>query len=137
MKRTIEEMKAEAIERMKELKLTLACINAFKNHDEVWMSEGPYGSTYETRNETELLEKLKEFNDEEHLAYHVIHTPFEFGECYSIFYVYADDEEWKYDREDLKDGIQLVYVWNKDDEWCSEYGSIGFRRVFGGLVRTE
>jgi hypothetical protein len=27
-------------------------------------------------------------------------------------------------------------VWNKDDEWCSEFGSIGVRSKFGGIVRT-
>jgi hypothetical protein len=27
-------------------------------------------------------------------------------------------------------------VWNKDDEWCSEFGEIGVRGQIGGIVRT-
>jgi uncharacterized membrane protein YhiD involved in acid resistance len=39
------------------------------------------------------------------------------------------------DNEDIDDGYALAYVWNKTDEWCSEFGSIGVRGKFGGIVR--
>ena len=46
------------------------------------------------------------------------------------------EEEWKDDRSDLKDGYALAYVKNMDDDTCSEFGSIGIKEQFGGLVRT-
>jgi hypothetical protein len=36
----------------------------------------------------------------------------------------------------LKDGYACAYVMNLDDEWCSEFGSIGIKPQFGGVVRT-
>ena len=28
------------------------------------------------------------------------------------------------------------YVWNKDADWCSEYGTIGVKSFGGGIART-
>ena len=27
------------------------------------------------------------------------------------------------------------YVWNKDDEWCSEFGTVGIKSACGGIRR--
>ena len=40
------------------------------------------------------------------------------------------------DRQDLKEGITLSYVYNVDCPDYSEFGSIGFARRFGELIRT-
>ena len=131
-----EAKKAEAIKRMKVLDLYKPYINLFEQADEVFLSEMT-GGVYEFSNNTELVAKVKEFEEEHNaLVYHVIHTLTQFGELYSFLYVSDYEEEWEMDNADIEDGYALAYVWNKDDEWCSEFGSIGVLGKFGGIVRT-
>ena len=129
----LEKQRAEALERMEQLKMSRQCINAFKR-GEVWESEN-IGALYEC-NEKEN-EYIRDFEREYGgVVYHVIHNMFEFGECYSMLYVSKYEDEWSQDRADLKDGYALVYVKNVDDDTCSEFGSIGIRSNIGGLVRV-
>ena len=47
------------------------------------------------------------------------------------------DEEWEMDREDLKKGVVLSYVYNYDVPEFSEFGSIGIEpTIAAGLKRT-
>ena len=132
---SIEIKKAEAINRMKALNLFKPCINAFKNRDEVQLSEMT-GALYEFSEDTELNAKIKEFEKEyDALVYHVIHTFTEFGELYNFLHVSDHEEEWEMENADIKDGYTFVYVWNKTDDYCSEFGGIAVKERFGGLVR--
>ena len=54
----------------------------------------------------------------------------------SVFYVSADESEWESDREDMKTGEQLCYVKNIENEDCSEFGYICFKKSFGDLMQT-
>lgn len=131
-----EAKKKEAIERMRVLDLYNPYIKAFKDNGEIFMSEMT-GGVYKFEENTELCNKVKEFEAEHNaLVYHVIHTFTQFGELYNFLYVSDYEEEWAMDEADIIDGYALAYVWNKDDEWCSEFGSIGVRGKFGGIVRT-
>lgn len=122
----------ECIERMEILKLSKSCINAFKK-GEVWESEG-IGSLYELNDEEkEMVEKFEKENKCK--VYHIIHKWFEFGECYSMLFVNGDIKEWARDKKELKQGYAFSYVFNKDDEWCSEFGSIFVKPNIGGLIR--
>ena len=95
------------------------------------------GGVYEFSENTELQAKVNEFEAEHNaLVYHVIHTMTVFGELYNFLYISDYGEEWEMDLADIKDGYALAYVWNKTDEWCSEFGSIGVMGQFGGIVRT-
>ena len=133
---SMEIKKAEAINRMKALDLYTDYIKAFKDNGEIFMSEMT-GGVYEFEANTELCNKVKEFEAEHNaLVYHVIHTLTQFGELYNFLYVSDYDEEWEMDNADIADGYALAYVWNKDDEWCSEFGSIGVKGLFGGIIRT-
>ena len=128
--------KAEAIKRMKTLQLFTPCIKAFEKRDEVQLSEMT-GGLYEFSAEAELTVKVREFEEDHNaLVYHVIHTFTQFGELYSFLYVSDHKDEWDMDNDDLKDNYALAYVWNKDDEWCSEFGTICVKQKFGGLVRV-
>ena len=128
--------KTEAINRMKVLGLFEPCIKAFKDRDEVQLSEMT-GGLYEFSNDKELTAKVKEFENEHNaLVYHVIHTFTQFGELYNFLYVSDYEEDWEIDNEDIKDNYVISYVWNKDDEWCSEFGTIMVKQKFGGLVRV-
>ena len=133
---SMETKKAEAINRMKALDLYAPCIKAFENRNEVQLSEMT-GGLYEFSSDAELTAKVKEFEEEYNaLVYHVIHTNTSFGELYSFLYVSDHQDEWEMDNEDIEAGYALAYVWNKTDEWCSEFGRIGVRGKFGGIVRT-
>ena len=131
-----ENKKEEAIRRMKALDLYKPYIESFIKRDEIFMSEMT-GGVYEFGSNTELCNKVKEFEAEhEALVYHVIHTLTRFGELYNFLYVSDYEEEWEMDNADIADGYALAYVWNTTDECFSEFGSIGVRGKFGGIVRT-
>lgn len=133
---TRENKKVEAINRMKALDLFAPCIKHFDKYDEVQLSEMT-GGLYEFSRDEELTTKVREFEKEHNaLVYHVIHTFTQFGELYNFLYVSDHQDEWEMDHEDIKDGYTLAYVWNKDDDWCSEFGTISVRQKFGGLTRV-
>ena len=111
------------------------CISAYKKGNP-WMSETQWGMLYEI-SDKEVVEKIKEFETEHKCTvFHVIHNLFEFGECYSFLYVGEEKDYWDEEMNDLNNGYSFSYVWNKDDDFCSEFGSIGVQQRFGGLVRT-
>ncbi len=131
--------KVEAINRMKELGLFAPCIKAFKDRDEVQLSE-PTGGLYEFSIDKELTAKVQEFEKKNNaLVYHVIHTPMrldgEAMDMYNFLYVSDYQEEWEVDNADIKEGYVFAYVWNKTIDYFSEFGSIAVKGMFGGLVR--
>ena len=72
------------------------------------------------------------------MVYAITHDYTEFGECYSFLLVTDYEEEWDYLFE--KSGNEFyvfAYVWNKDDEWCSEFGTIGIKSFSGGIKRIS
>jgi hypothetical protein len=133
---SMETKKAEAIKRMKALDLYKPYITLFEKENKIFLSEMT-GGVYEFNDNTELVTKVKEFEEEyDALVYHVIRTMTQFGELYNFLYVSKYEEEWEMDNEDISEGYALAYVWNKTDEWCSEFGSIGVQGKFGGIVRV-
>ena len=133
---SMETKKAEAIKRMKALDLYKSYITLFEKDNQIFMSEMT-GGVYEFNDNEELVAKVKEFETEyDALVYHVIRTMTKFGELYNFLYVSKYEEEWEMDNADISTGYAMAYVWNKTDEWCSEFGSIGVQGKFGGIVRT-
>ena len=81
-------------------------------------------------------EKIKMWEEETgNLVYHIIESNTEFGRLLSLFYISKHEDEWERDREDLMEKQALVYVINLDYDFNSEYGTIGFKEVNGGLKR--
>ena len=39
------------------------------------------------------------------------------------------------DHKDIADGYAMTYTINHDAPYCSEFGSIAFKPMFGGLIR--
>ena len=134
MKTTMEQKKIEALERMKTLKLYPNIIKEFEKKNIVNMSENGGFLYWLNDEQKEIVSDFEAEHDA--LVYHVIHDFTGFGELLTFFYVSDDDEEWEYDRTDLKDGYACAYVKNLSDDMCSEFGSVCFRQQFGGLVRT-
>ena len=134
MKTTNEQKKIEALERMRTLKLYPNIIKEFEKENIVNMSENGGFLYWLTDEQKEIVLDFEAERDA--LVYHVIHDFTGFGELLTFFYVSDDDEEWEYDREDLKAGYACAYVKNLTDDMCSEFGSVCFKQQFGGLVRT-
>lgn len=125
---------AEAIERMKLLELYPTVINEFIN-DKVINKSEHIGILYWLDEDEKKF--VKDFEDENNaVVYHIIKTYTTIGCMLSIFYVSDEESEWELDRENIKIGEQLCYVKNIDDDNCSEFGYIWFKKNCGGLMRT-
>lgn len=126
--------KQEAIERMKMLKLFPNIIKEFEKEGIINMSENG-GYLYWLDSDQQAM--VDEFEAKHNaLVYHIIHSYTQFGEMYALLYVSDDEDEWGYDKDDIRCGCILAYVKNVTDDMCSEFGSIGVRPQYGGLVRT-
>ena len=132
MERTVQ--KQEALKRMKMLKLHENAIREFEKEDVINQSEHGGILFWLDDSQNALVERFeKEYNA---VVYHVIHNYTEFGELLAFLYVSENEEEWGYDRDDLKEGYALAYVENLDEPAFSEFGSIGIKPQWGGLCRT-
>lgn len=130
--------KEKAIECMKALDIYKPYIDAFEKDGTITLFERFGGYYIAEDNESELLNKIKIVERETgSLVYAVTHEIFEFGECYSFLCVSKYEEDWDYTVEaNLPDSYACAYVWNKDYEWCSEFGTIGVKSFGGGIIRT-
>ena len=140
MKVSREEKKLEAIKRMKALKLFAPCVRAFKNDDEVQLTE-PFGGLYEFSSNEELNRYIEDFETEySALVYHVIHSAFnvdgDVWEMYHLLYVSDHTDEWEMDHEDIEQGYVMAYVVNNTIPDYSEFGTIAVANRIGGLVRV-
>ena len=128
------EQKQEALQRMKKLDIYFQAIKEFEKENIINKSE--HGGMLYWLDEKEQ-EFVKEFEEKYNaIVYHIIHNYTEFGELYSLLFVSQHKEEWDWDNEDIKNNIAMVYVKNIDEDAFSEFGSIGIKSQFGGLVRT-
>ena len=130
-----EEKKLEAIERMKTLGIFQKTIRQFGEEDIISISEPPLGTFFWAKDED--LERIKKFEETyDALVYLVVRSYTTIGKMDSYLYV-GDSEEWELERNDLKNGEPLVYVYNHDAPDCSEIGFIGIERTAAaGLMRT-
>lgn len=126
--------KTEAIKRMKTLNIIPDAIKQFENKNTVMVSEN--GFLYEINDEQKNI--IKEFEDEYNaLVYIVIQNCTEFGKLYTFLYVSEHTDEWDMDNSDLTSGYPLAYIYNSTCPDFSEFGSVGIKNQFGGLIRTE
>ena len=131
---TREQMVAEAVKRMKVLKMLDQPIKEFKEEGLLNLSENG-GYLYWLDDEQKKM--VADFEEENGgVVYHVIHSFTNIGELYAFLYVSTYEEEWEMDMEDLADGSALAYVINMNMPDCSELGSIGVKPRIGGVVRT-
>jgi hypothetical protein len=136
MKISFEEKKAEAVKRMRLIKLLPNIIAEFKKDNTVHYSER-CGILYWLSNEPEWEEYVRKFEEKYGaLVYHAELSHLEFGRCLSLLYVGDEKDKWTQDAKDLAGGYAFCYVWNIDDPDCSEFGTIGFKPIIGGIRRT-
>ena len=133
---TREEMKSEAIARMRQLHLYPETIRQFERENLISESAPPFGACF-WLNEAQR-ERVRQLESKYNiLVYHVIHSFTTIGEMESYLYVDPYAEEWEAGREGLKEGMANAYVYNCDDPELSEFGYIGIRLTpAAGLERT-
>ena len=135
MNKTREEKKIKAVELMKKLDIYRPYIKGLQKEDNVCFFEN-YGG-YWAWQEPDLMKKVKEFEEEHNcLVYAITHEYTSIGEMYSFLIVTDYEEEWDTLLE--KYGNQyyaFAYVWNKDDDDCSEFGTVALSSFGGGIRR--
>ena len=137
METTIEERKIEAIRLMKELDIFDVYIKGFEKSGDTCFYENYAG--FWTFQDEELLAKQKELEEKYNCTvFAITHEYTEFGECYDFLLVTNNKEEWSYNIEKVNYNQFYVfaYVWNRDDDYCSEFGTIGVKSFGGGIRRT-
>ena len=130
-----EKQKAKAIELMKQIGIYKPYIDGFEKEDQVCFFEQFAG--FWVYQEPDIEAKMKQLEKEyECRVYAITHELTQFGECYSFLIVTAYEEEW--DRSvvsEKNNHYAFAYVWNKDDDWCSEFGTIVVKSYGGGIKR--
>ena len=131
---TREIKKQEAIERLKTIGIIAEAIDQFIEDDVVMVSENPYGFLYTLDDEHKKLVDAFE-KEYDGLVYLANYCETEFGRLLSLFYVNDYEEEWEMENNDITDGYSCVYCINLDCPDFSEFGTIAFRAVKGGVKR--
>lgn len=127
--------KRKALQLMKQLDIYQPYIRGFKEQGKVCFFEAFAG--YWIEQEPEIFAKMQEFeNKHKCLVYAVTHEFTEFGELYDFLIVTDYPEEWS-DLVNSKGNKHeaFAYVWNKDDDQCSEFGNIVVQSFGGGIKR--
>ena len=127
--------KTKAIELLKQLNIYKPYIDGFEKDNQVCFYENYAG--FWVYQEPEVEAKMKALEKEYGCTvYAITHEFTPFGECYSFLIVTAYKEEW--DRSVVSEKNKhyaFAYVWNKDDDWCSEFGTIALQSYGGGIKR--
>ena len=130
-----QRQKVKAIELMNQMGIYKPYINGFEKDDQVCFFE-QFGGFW-VYQEPEIEAKMKKLEKEyDCRVYAITHEFTQFGECYSFLIVTAYEEEW--DRSvvsEKNNHYAFAYVWNKDDDWCSEFGTIVVKSYGGGIKR--
>lgn len=128
--------KDKAIELMKQLDIYQPYIDGFKNEDNVCFYERCIG--FWVYQEPEIEAKMREIEREyKCLVYAITHELTDLGELYDFLIVPNYKEDWDniLYKQSKNEFIAYAYVWNKSDDLCSEFGSIGVKSFGGGIRR--
>lgn len=132
---TLQEKKDKAVEIMNALDIYKPYIKGFKQSDNVCFFEmfGGFWVYQEPEIENKMREIEKEYNCK---VYAITHEFTDFGELWDFLIVTNYPEEWENSVYSVGNKHTLfAYVWNKSDEWCSEFGSITVESFGGGIRR--
>lgn len=135
MKTTKQERKEQAIKCLNELNIYKPYIDGFKKYDQVCYFE-QYGGFWAYQ-DPELENKIKEIEEKYNCTvYAITHDYTEFGELYSFLIITDYKEEWGCSiQKEIYGYYAFAYVWNKDDDFCSEFGTIELKSFGGGIKR--
>ena len=127
--------KEKAIEILKQMDIYKPYIERYKEKNYVCFFER-YGGYWAYQNE-ELAAKINELERKYGcLVYAVTHDYSSIGEMYSLLIITKYPKEWN-GLVETTGNIHtcFAYVWNKDDDWCSEFGNVTVKSWGGGIKR--
>lgn len=130
----MEEMREEALRRMREAGFPQEIIARFENEE--LMASGEEGLLRPVSDlEQQAIDKfVEEINC---LPYHIIVTESEqFGTMVSILFVGPDSSDWEMESSTLMDYRPLSYVYNMDAPILSDFGTIGIQKDGDHFWRT-
>lgn len=135
MKTTKEQRKEQAVKLLNQLAIYKPYIKGFEQADNVCFFEN-FGGFW-VYQEPEIEKKMKEIEKEyDCTVYAVTHEYTDFGECYDFLIVGDYKSEWKSLVCKVNGGFNVfAYVWNKTDDFCSEFGTVGIKSFGGGIKR--
>lgn len=125
-----------AIKALKTLNIYKPYIDEFKLNNKVCFFEN-YGGFW-IKQEPALYTKMQEIEAKYGCTvYAVTHEKTNIGEMYSFLIISKYEDEWESLIQDLGNNKFLVYayVWNIDDDYCSEFGDIIVQSFGGGIKR--
>lgn len=131
-----QERKTIALQLLKQLDIYKPYIEGYEENDQVCFYENFAG--FWVDQEPEIEEKMKEVEKKYNCTvYAITHEYTEFGECYDFLIVPDYPEEWDslVCSNRKNEHYAFAYVWNKTDEWCSEFGTVAVKSFCGDIKR--
>ena len=135
------EQKEIAIQCLEKLDIYKPYIRKFKSSKSIPTFFENFGGFY-TDQEPEVWNKVNEVEAEFGcLVYAITHEYTSFGECWSMLCVPQDNDGVDDIIDEVnpnsltRDFYAFAYVWNKTDDYMSEFGDIVVRSAYGGLKR--
>lgn len=112
-------------------------VNAFKNKCLVQISTRPYGKFIPLPEDEAIA--LRDFEKKAGvIVYMVLRAVTLYGTLDSCLFVGCAPDNWKNERDELKEGCTDTYTINRESPSCSELGYIDFKHTQSrGLVRTD
>lgn len=135
MKPSTKSQKEIALGLLKQLDIFEPYIQDFKDNNHVYFFERYIG--FQIDKESEIYKKMNEIESKYGcIVYAATHEFTVYGEFYSYLIVPRYRGDWNHLIKNYgnKHGI-LAYVWNKDDDTCSEFGRIMICSFGGGITR--
>lgn len=128
-----------ALELMERLDFLRPYTEVFKKDGIVCLFEDFFGSPVTAKGEPEIFQKIKEIESREGvLVYAVTHDVLYEYNMYSFLVITKYPEEWPLMLSQYGDQFRaFAYVWNKDEEWRSEFGSVMLYALCNGIKRAE
>lgn len=133
---TVQEMKEEAIRRMKQMGVWEGAVQEFEQKARIFCSERPAGAFFDLDEEQQkILQEVQ--NDYGGLVYMVVRANTTIGLMDSFLWVSKHKEEWDLDREDIQNGLAFSWTHNYAEPMYSEFGSIIWKMgLAGGPIRV-
>lgn len=133
----LEKKKKEAVKCLQMMDYFDLSVDEFVKNNFVMINEPPMGAHYFAHDDVRLQTEIERFERENKaLVYAVVRSFTSVGNMDSLLFVSNYPEDWKYEREEIENGIALAYVINWTYPEFSEIGSIAFRKTLaGGLLR--
>ena len=127
--------KEQAVKYLKQLDIFKPYIDGFEKENQVCVFERYAG--FWVYQYPEIQAKMNAIENQfKCTVYAITHEFTQFGECYSFLIVTNYKHEWKtLLRSKKNEHSAFAYVWNKTDDWCSEFGSVLVQSGFGGITR--